>query len=148
MPPTGDSLLKRIEIHNDQVDGRYIVFLHLLLISGIIATCKDATKDLRVQCLDATAQDRRICSHVFHLLAWIAQAFDELLSTTCAKELYSLLMKFSKDILQSILMENGDARISSSPSLWKTEISAVLISFVSAILFRTLKYWMCKVTNF
>ena len=51
----GYSLLEGLEIHDDQIDGRNIIFFHLLQVALIVAAGKDASENLRMQGLHATA---------------------------------------------------------------------------------------------
>ena len=51
------SLLERIEVYNHEIDLRNCIFSHLLTVTLIVATGKDAAEDARMQCLDTSAED-------------------------------------------------------------------------------------------
>mmetsp|Transcript_23072 Transcript_23072/g.37567 ORF Transcript_23072/g.37567 Transcript_23072/m.37567 type:complete len:273 (-) Transcript_23072:257-1075(-) len=55
----GHRFLERVKIDNNQIDLANAVFFHFSLMSSIATGSKQATMDLRVQCLHATIQNLR-----------------------------------------------------------------------------------------
>ena len=51
---TSHRFFERIEIHNDQINLRNFIFLHLLLVLLYVTTSQDSTKHLRMQSLHST----------------------------------------------------------------------------------------------
>ena len=77
------SLFKGIKINNYEVYFRYLIFLHLLLVGLDVSSCKDASKNFGVQCLNSPSEDRRIGCMILHFLTFISQALNETLCPSC-----------------------------------------------------------------
>ena len=51
------SLLEGIEVNDDEVDFRNVVFFHLLSVALVVAAAQNASKHFGVECLHASTQD-------------------------------------------------------------------------------------------
>ena len=72
----GNGFLKRVKVHNQQVDWANVVLFHRLDMRGKIATGQKATMHNGVQRLDPTIhhlRKARHIGHIFHIKASIAQ---------------------------------------------------------------------------
>ena len=58
--------LKRVQVHHHEVDCRQGVFLHLTHVGLVASSPQDSTKDLGVQGLHASAEDRRVVGDGLH----------------------------------------------------------------------------------
>jgi hypothetical protein len=108
---TGHCGLEGVEVHDDQVDGRYVVFLQLRHITVQVAPAEYAAEDFRVQRLDAATEDAGVGRQVFHGDHRDAEPFDEGLRATGGVEVHPGAVQFTDDRFQTILVVNGDQRI-------------------------------------
>src|SRR3712207_23747 len=67
----GNGLLKGIEVNDYKINGRNFILLHLLNVSGIVASGQDSTKYFWMQSLHSAAQNRGVRGNVFYFLAFI-----------------------------------------------------------------------------
>ena len=51
--------------------------LDLLLVAGVVAAVENAAKHLGVECLDASAENRRVAGKVFNRFAFVSQTVDK-----------------------------------------------------------------------
>src|SRR5690554_2304974 len=65
-------LFKGIKIHDNQINGGDIVGLDLFFISVVIAPVKNSSKNLRMEGLYSSPQDRWITTHLFHCFALVS----------------------------------------------------------------------------
>ena len=89
----GHGLLEGIEVDNDEVEGRDVVFLHLLLVRGKLGATQDAAKHFRMQGLHATAQDGRIARERLDGIHRRIDRLDEVIGSPCGVNLYPVLLQ-------------------------------------------------------
>ena len=106
----GYGLLKWVEIHDDQVDGRDGILFHLGQVAHVLPTGQDASEYLGVKRLDAAAKDRGIAGHFLDLLALISQRLDKLLRAASRQEFHTCFIEFLQQLIQPVLVKHGDER--------------------------------------
>ena len=64
-------LLEWIQVNDNEVDGRNLLFLHLLLVALVVTASQDSSKYFRVKSFHTATQDGRICGNIFYFLTFI-----------------------------------------------------------------------------
>ena len=93
------SVLKWIEIDDDEVDFGDFVLSNLLAVTIVVATVENASKHLRVQGFHATAKDRRISGEVFNCITLIALFLDKRLCATGREEAHTIVVEYLKNLV-------------------------------------------------
>ena len=93
------SVLKWIEIDDDEVDFGDFVLSNLLAVTIVVATVENASKHLRVEGLHATAKDRRIAGEVFNGITLIALFLDKRLCATGREEAHTIVVEYLKNLV-------------------------------------------------
>ena len=102
----GNSLLERIEVDNDEVDFRYLVFAELFAITIHVAATQYAAEHLGMECLDTSAKNRGITRQGFDCDSVDAEILDELVSTTRRVNGDAICVEGFNDVLKAVLIKD------------------------------------------
>jgi len=89
----GHSLLEGIEVDDDEVERRDVVFLHLLLVRLKLGATQDAAKHFGMEGLHAAAQDGRIARERLDGLHRRVERLDKVIGASCGVYLYAILFQ-------------------------------------------------------
>src|SRR5690606_19790695 len=96
-----------VEVNDDQIDGRNVIFLQLGHIAGQVTAPKDASEDLGVQGLHPATKDAGVGGEVFDRCNGDAKPFNEALGAAGGIKVYTLSIQFTDDGFEPILVEHG-----------------------------------------
>ena len=104
--PTRNSVLKGVEIHDDEVNLINLESVKLLNILSIVAACQNSAKDARVKSLDTSAKDRRVAGDILDRSHGDTEALDEFLRSSGGVYLDAEISKRLNNLVQSVLVED------------------------------------------
>ncbi len=105
---TGNSLFEGVEVDDDEVYLRDLIFIQLFSVAEHVATTQNTAKNLWVKSLYAASEDGGIAGQRLDGYGFDAEVFDEFVCSAGGIDGDALGVESFNDVLQTVFVEYGD----------------------------------------